>query len=419
LNKFKNMRPRSQWEKDPTKKAPAKRKSSAKRKRNPTTEVVSEPSLPSEADLPREEATLEKLPIEDKKGGEDEGITHDLPPPKRIRAQSMEKSNPTVDRREPWDAAAAAALRRAIQSSPARFLGTRNSPIDVENLGSTRRLLFSSPKENMPKVSHEESQAEAQGGDSADFKDEEPEEVQPSDQGDDKENCPPRDDEEEITKLVEEELDKRPATPTHDNSSPLASFKTPNRITPRQIGIAPSPWRCFNLSPGGNDALPQPQTPSRAGPFLTAGSASTEQSPFTRHLTQLLSEAHTFEIPSPGTGQEPFDLPGFSQEDILAANLFMPSSPPAFFSLYEDPAEHSSGLWSDYNCPDSPSGDDLVKAYGLDLDRDEAGTDNVQVAASEGTVEGGTLTVDFSSFMQDVAQGKGGTTQAPTTATEE
>ncbi|KAH0566112.1 hypothetical protein GP486_000503 [Trichoglossum hirsutum] len=415
LNKFKNMRPRSQWEKEANKKAPTKRKSSAKRKKNPATEVASGSNLPPE---PREEVTPEKHPIEDKERSEDVDTTHNFPPPKRIRAQSAEKSNPTADRQEPWDAAAAAALRRAIQSSPARFLGTRNSPIDVENLGSTRRLLFLSPKDNTPKDSHGETQAETQGSNSAnaDPRDEDTEEVQPLDQGDDKENCPPGDDEEEVTKPVDEEPDKRPSTPTHDNSSPLAPFKTPSRITPRQIGIVPSPWKGFSLSPGINYALPQPQTPSRAGPFLSARSASTEPSPFTRELTQLLSDAQTFELPSPSAGQDSFELPGLSQEDILAANLFMPSSPP-IFSLYEDPAEPSSGLWSDYNCPDSPSGDDLVNAYGLDLDGGEAGTNNVQVATSEGEVEGGTLTVDFSSFMQDVGQGKGGSNEAPTPAT--
>ncbi|KAH0547521.1 hypothetical protein FGG08_000246 [Glutinoglossum americanum] len=421
LNKFKNMRPQSQWEKDAVKKAPAKKKATAKRKKILAMDGASEANLQSEADLPTESVTLEKHPMESEQRGEDVDNTHDLPPLKRIRAQSADKSNnPSDDRQEPWDTAAAAALRRAIQSSPARFLGTRNSPIDVENLGSTRRLLFPSPKDKSQKTLLQRgAQIEAQGNIDADSRDVESEERQRLDQGDDKENCPPRGKEDDITKLVEEELDKRPATPTNDNSSPLVPFKTPNRITPKQAGIPPSPWRSFNLSPGVHNALPQPQTPNRGGPTLNAGSASTEQSPFTKHLAQLLSEAHTFEMPSPGAGQEPFGLPDFSQEDILAANLFMPSSPPPFFPLYEDPAEPSSGLWSDYNCPDSPSGDDLVKAYGLNLGGDEAGPNDVQIAASEGAVEGGVLAVDFSSFMQDIGQAKPGANQAPTTVEEQ
>jgi hypothetical protein len=413
------MRPRSQWEKDATKKAPTKRKASTKRKKNSTAEGVSEANLQSEADTPREGLTLEKHLPEGEQRTEGEGVdsTHNPPSPKRIRAQSADKNNPTADRQQPWDAATAAALRRAIQSSPARFLGTRNSPIDVESLGSTRRLLFSSPKDKAQKTLHDESQAEAQGNNSTGSRDAEPE-GQTLDQGDDKENCPPRDNEDEITKLVEEELSRRPTTPANDNSSPLAPFKTPNRITPKQVSIAPSPWRSVNMSPGGSYSLPQSQTPSRGGPLLNAGPASAEQSPFTKHLTQLLSEAHTFEMTSPGIGREPFSLPDFSQEDILAANLFMPSSPPPFFPLYEDPAEPSSGMWSDYNCSDSPTGDDLVKAYGLNLDGEEAGADDVQIAASEGTADSGALTVDFSSFMQDVDQGKGGTNQVPVTTEE-
>src|SRR5437667_274994 len=108
------MRPRSQWEKDTAKKAPAKRKTSAKRKKNPVTEGVSEANLQSETDLPREGVTLKMPHIEDDQRGEDEGTTHNFPPPKRIRARSADKNNPAVDRQEPWDTAAAAALRRAI-----------------------------------------------------------------------------------------------------------------------------------------------------------------------------------------------------------------------------------------------------------------------------------------------------------------
>ena len=32
----------------------------------------------------------------------------------------------------------------------------------------------------------------------------------------------------------------------------------------------------------------------------------------------------------------------------------MPSSPPVWFGVYEDPAEQGSGLWSEYQFPDSP-----------------------------------------------------------------
>ncbi|KAI9768199.1 MAG: hypothetical protein M1840_005029 [Geoglossum simile] len=418
LNKFKNMRPQSQWEKDVVRKAHNKKKGSGKRKKNAVADEISEINTQSEADLRAECVSPQTRTFEGEKGGEDAGPTYSLPSPKKIRVQSVDKSDTISDRQEPLDKVAAAALRRAIQSSPARFLGTRNSPIDVENLGSTRRLLFSSPKNTTPKAFHREAQAGSQNNNDTASKGIGSEEGQTLDQSDDKENCPPNDDEDEVTNLIGDALDKRPSTPENDKSSPLMPSKTPSRITPKQIGLPPSPWRTFNFSPGGNDALPPPQTPSLGGLPLSAGQPSTEQSPFTRHLTQLLSEAHTFEMPSPSAGQESFDLPGFSQEDILAANLFMPSSPPPFFSLYEDPAEPSSGMWSDYNCPNSPTRDNIVSAYGLNLDGDESGGNDVQIAASEGLAENVAPTVDFSSFMQDVGQGKGGLNQGPTTTEE-
>jgi hypothetical protein len=419
LNKFKNMRPQSQWEKDVVRKAPTKRKSSGKRKKNPVADGVSEANTQSETDLPGDGVSHQTRTIEGEQGDKNAGPTYSLPPLKKIRVQSADKGDPISDKHEPLDTVAAAALRRAIQSSPARFLGTRNSPIDVENLGSTRRLLFSSPKNSTSKTFHREAQASPQSSSDSASKGIESEEGQPLDQGDDKENCPPNDDEDEATNLIEGGLDKRSSTPENDKSSPLAPFKTPSRITPKHIGLHPSPWRTFNFSPGGNDALPPPLTPSLRGLPSNAEQLSTEQSPFTRHLTQLLSEAHNFEMPSPSAGQEPFDLPGFSQEDILAANLFMPSSPPPFFSLYEDPTEPSSGMWSDYNCSDSPTGDNLVSAYGLNLDGGESGGNDVHIAASEGLAENGALTVDFSSFMQEAGQGKGGPNQGSTTTEEQ
>ena len=47
------------------------------------------------------------------------------------------------------------------------------------------------------------------------------------------------------------------------------------------------------------------------------------------------------------------------------------------------------------------------------------GVNEVQIAASEGAVEGGVLTVDFSSFMQDATQGKGGENQVPDAAEDQ
>ena len=74
----------------------------------------------------------------------------ELPVRKRPRASSVEPRAEPLEKKPQWTGpAAAAAFRRAIQSSPPRLLGTANTPIEIDSELTpkpTRRLLFSSPQ---------------------------------------------------------------------------------------------------------------------------------------------------------------------------------------------------------------------------------------------------------------------------------
>ncbi len=51
-----------------------------------------------------------------------------------------------------------------------------------------------------------------------------------------------------------------------------------------------------------------------------------------------------------------FDFSQFDSQDLLSTDVPMPSSPPAWFGVYEDPIEHGAeSLWGDYALPNSAS----------------------------------------------------------------
>jgi hypothetical protein len=254
--------------------------------------------------------------------------------------------------------AASAALRRAIKSSPARWAGTQHSPIDVEDdLGSTRRLLFPSPrKDGSPKVlgeittnvvsisttfhSPKEQMIEAQN----------------------KENCPPaieaNDSDTELLRLFEEEMAKgdiaRPSTPT--GKSPAANpFKTPTRQTPSHRPVTRSVSRSIRSarsakSPG--QLLLFTRTPSR-----TSG---TRRSP--RHHDSVFEFGSL--PPLPNINQNQNVEMNFSLEDFFSTDVPMPSSPPRMFNLYEDPAAMANINWDEFGKFDATnfekSGDEVV-----------------------------------------------------------
>jgi hypothetical protein len=265
---------------------------------------------------------------------------------------------------------ASAALKRAIRSSPAKWVGTQHSPIEVdEELGSTRRLLFPSPrKDGSPKVLGEMANDVIK----ISTKDGSPKEQ--AAEISDKENCPPGfdgdDADAELLKLFEAEM-SRPRTPVQ-KSSAANPFKTPTRPTPSHRPITRSVSKSLRSgkSPRQLPIFSQ-QTPSR-----TPGSVSRRrsprnhqsvfESPFTATLNQLMSEAdnrkspaRNFELdfnnladlpimdnPQHNGGQEGMN---FSLEDFFSTDVPMPSSPPKTFHLYEDPITMTDVDWNEFN----------------------------------------------------------------------
>lgn len=259
--------------------------------------------------------------------------------------------------------AASAALRRAIQSSPARWAGTRQSPIELEeedHLGSTRRLLFPSPrKDGSPMVlgdittnvvqilpdihSPKEAMMEAPN----------------------KENCPPpmdaNDDNVELVKLFEEEMAKgaieRPTTPVQ-RTPPTNPFKTPTRPTPSHRPITRSVTRSGKSVRSVDKLLLFAPTPNRT-PRRSPRHHEVFESPFTATMNQLMSEANNHTSPTRSGIELDYgalpDLPdgdghmNFSLEDFFSTDVPMPSSPPRAFNLYEDPLTGMASInWDDF-----------------------------------------------------------------------
>lgn len=265
---------------------------------------------------------------------------------------------------------ASATLKRAIQSSPARWVGTQHSPIDVDDgLGFTRRLLFPSPrKDGAPKVLGEVTTKVNIFGD----------EHSPKEQADgasNKENSPPRfdtgDTDSELIKLFEAEM-SRPKTPVQ-NSPPPNPFKTPTRPTPNHRPITRSVSRSLRSGKSPRLLLPfSQQTPTRSpGSISRRRSPRNHQSvfdsPFTATLNQLMSENEqqsatpqrcNFDLdfnslsdlpmmdPSHHGGQDGMN---FSLEDFFSTDVPMPSSPPRAFHLYEDPMTMTDVDWNGFN----------------------------------------------------------------------
>ncbi|RDL39439.1 uncharacterized protein BP5553_03779 [Venustampulla echinocandica] len=276
-------------------------------------------------------------------------------------------SQPTKRLKAITSGAASTALKRAIQSSPARWAGTRTSPVDgtrqspidvEEDLGSTRRLLFPSPrKDGSPKILGEvminvEHVA-------TDFRPSKGGAVEATD----KENCPPAieagDMDAELLKLFDQEME-RPRTPTQKSPIPNP-FKTPTRPTPSHRPITRSVSRSIRSakSPGQLLSFGQ-QTPTKTPRRSPRNHDSIFESPFTATMNQLMSEAnnqsptrdaleldfgHPSELPNINVNDGDMN---FNIEDFFSTDVPMPSSPPRMFHLYEDPTAMQNIDWNQF-----------------------------------------------------------------------
>ncbi|KAN0106491.1 hypothetical protein V8E51_009367 [Hyaloscypha variabilis] len=389
MSKYKTQRPESRWESTPQdrpangqKKRPTQRPSKPKNSQNqnimmPTSEANFPPSEanfpPSEANFPQSEANHPQYesmgPPEGISPSDTTGMQGSQPqgdgqrrgsirPMKRINAMTSD--------------AASAALRRAIKSSPARWAGTQHSPIDVEDdMGSTRRLLFPSPrKDGSPKVLGEITTNVVTIATTFHSPKEQMVETQ------NKENCPPAieadDVDAELLRLFEEEMAKgseiaRPSTPT-GKSPPTNPFKTPTRQTPSHRPVTRSVSRSIRSARSAkspSQLLTFTRTPSQT-PGVRRSPRHHDhvfESPFTATLNQLMSEANNQQTsparngmeldfgtlpPLPNINQNQNMDMNFSLEDFFSTDVPMPSSPPRMFNLYEDPAAMANINWEEF-----------------------------------------------------------------------
>ena len=384
------MRPKEVWEKTHSQRGPHEKRKRAPRGRKPDSETAnshagsdaSQGTLNSDASSPPNEANPEEGVVE----------TTELPPAKRQRAMSVQMAPVKTKGNSTSDATAAVALKRAIQSSPARIMGTQKIPIEVEDLTPkpTRRMLFPSPTQSEEgralRGARTNSEKKIQHNPQPSTKD-----LSPDHDQDDKENCPPVD-EGSIDHLFERNDDQpisRPITPTPSSNVRTPSFKTPQRSnSPRRTP------KTSDFFSSAARALLRPITTPQRTPTRSMAQPLGEITPFTAHLNSLLSEAHTespsnhnFDFPSlPSLNSSPtqvrndFDFSHFDAQDFLSTDAPMPSSPPAWFGVYVDPVEQGNGLWSDYQLPvPSPLTDEAgvvktPKTPGLTVDENGRAT---------------------------------------------
>ena len=290
-----------------------------------------------------------------------------LPFVKHRKASSVHTTSPSSKSMTIDDTSAAAALERAIKSSPHKFHGTQHVPIEVEDdltPQPTRRVLFPSPTQSEDVNSRRNSMVQSIG-----CKDNRPSRRSRTNSLSqaNKENCPPQTEQSELNQIFEGDHQPliRSTTPTPASSNRGTTLKTPNRSPSR---LPPTTGDFF--SSAAKALLRPPSTPKRT-PTKDSQPLG-EMTPFTAHLNQLLSDANNgspgsqnFDFPSlPSLRNTPgkhaatidFNLLQFDSQELISTDVPMPSSPPAWFGVYEDPIEHDSkSLWGNYHLPNSAS----------------------------------------------------------------
>ncbi|KAL8740637.1 MAG: hypothetical protein Q9190_006682, partial [Brigantiaea leucoxantha] len=349
LHTRKCMRPEEAWDKNnqgPNGRGGPRKRTSQSTKQHPGSSVTLQAGAASNNSAFYSDVSS---PVE----GNDQN-KRDTEAPKSLANQRIRaSSNPNSPSRARMNnAMAAAALERAIQSSPVRFRRPPPMPRKSNDLTPkpTRRILFPSPHQ-----SGGAGGADAKGsksntcctnctaGESCGKR----MRHDPAN----KENRPPQD-------VKSEVVDSFPAiphpvrstTPTPVSKADEQILRTPDRNT-SPSGVMPTTGDFF--SSAAKALLHPPLTPKRT-PTRSNSQPLQDMTPFTAHLNQLLSDAHTgspkgnhFDLPSlpslsstPGRMRQGFDFSHLDAQDILSTDVPMPSSPPAWFGVYEDSGEN-------------------------------------------------------------------------------
>ena len=355
LHTRKCMRPKEFWEKPQNGGDGKRRRTTNGRKQGPDSGSASTSNYASDGTTLYSDASS---PANDT--GQTETMEEEprLPVLKHRRSLSDQHVSPQSKAKVLNEKSALAALQRAIRSSPHKFMGTEQIPIEIEDLTPkpTRRILFPSPSKSHEAGSRPGSTvgSERRGSKQDDCYN------RPA-RGDahaDKENRPPQ--EEGNQERYEEDpfSNARSRTPSFSSSIRPTAFKTPIRSPGR---LLPTTGDFF--SSAAKALLRPPTTPKRTPTRDTQPLG--ELTPFTAHLNQLLSETNngsprsqSFDFPSlpslrntPGriTRTMDFDFSQFDSQDLVSTDVPMPSSPPVWFGVYEDPLEtDNAALWDDH-----------------------------------------------------------------------
>jgi hypothetical protein len=306
-----------------------------------------DPFLPSEGPIP---SVRPELPQQQTKYARLQPRSANIQTPLLLRPSKTSPPHASGD----WDERSAlVALQQAIQSSPARALGSAVTPIEImDDLSPrpTRRMLFPSPrkegefksldesvgqKSNTSSPSAEPSatsgapimqRASTRDNHTQDQTGEETEQV-------DKENLPPAEDHDEFAHLFDDSI--MPETPgkvTPNTARTIANLlRTPTPLRPTRYSLTPRSLK----RPGGHLTSPTPSTRAK----LASGEDRLKpMTPFTGALSQFLSDGFTsspsrafnwVHTSSPRGTNGAFG--GFSSEDMeMLTSDFpgMPSSPP-------------------------------------------------------------------------------------------
>ncbi|KAF2233427.1 hypothetical protein EV356DRAFT_568075 [Viridothelium virens] len=373
LNKLKGMRPQKVWHKSSTDRR--RREFLKKMQQAGCTEPQSDfgPTMASMLDTdrvsPEDTTNLQQ--------NFDEPPSREGPTEKRPDSDAVPfKEEVNVGNTRMDETFAAAALKRAIQSSPARLIGSQQSPIELgDDLTPkpTRRLLFPSPRRGGQIKTLDDTRSSPINHSSNHTKTNSNPSFVVDDAQNDKENCPPPLDAEDDLNNIFQDITFPLAKTPEKTRSPMSTntFKTPTPASRRKLPLSPS-----NLLSSATRALRSTPSSARASASkllqtLLSPSQSREHqqlTPFTAQLNQLLSEslsspsAHSFQnfefeaLPSLGFTED--DIAhfghnmgggGFDADFFSTDALVPPSSPPPAamvntFGVYEDPLEDNEVL---------------------------------------------------------------------------
>lgn len=373
MSKHKKQRPPERWADKPGERRAPEKKRPTQRPSRPKKQANSEFPVPtSEAYFPQSDANFPMSEFHNvqRDGASPDVVNGSQHPQEQPRERSI-SAHPTKRLSAMTSDAAPDALRRAIQSSPARWQGTRHSPIDVEeqDLGETRRQLFPSPrKDGSPKELGQPGEVVMQVVQIATTDVRHLKEQVTEFAG--KENCRPA--EEGSTGYADArsnpgvEVLARPTTPIQ-KTPPKNMFKTPtmpssHKIVTRSASRSVQSHGRVARSPGQRLDVP---TPSRSSALRRSPRHQNQQpSPYTQELNRMLfghDQSPSRNGNSNGMDLDFDNLPpmpvgGHYDQNISLEDFFnnstdvpMPSSPPRSFQPYQHHHDMSDMDWDDLN----------------------------------------------------------------------